>query len=690
MLRILISKLRLAGFVALGIAATFADAEASPGSSFDLANRCFAMRSVADERFIAAAGPDGYRAVASSKAAAAFFLEPTGLGTFLLYDQDGKLLSESVPGRVDRSEVPGEHAEWAPARAAGGFAIESTSTGRVLSAAPGTAVVATAIDEVRKRRRRFAFVPTRGCHPFAEAGIAAAGKSRRGPRPDGTVFGYADVHLHITAELRAGGRVTHGRSFDRFGITRALGGDEATHGPDGSVDVTGNLLRTGLPFGTHDTHGWPTFAGWPVHDTNTHQQVYYRWLERAWRAGLRLVVAQTVEDEPLCRIEPTRSHSCDETETVKLEIRRLRALQRYVDAQSGGPGRGWFRLVYNPRQARRVIERGKLAVVIGVESSNPFGCGELMDAPQCTRKDVDRGIDRLRRWGVRSLFVAHWIDNALAGAALEGGAKGIFINIFNRFQTGDYFKTGPCPDAAQGEEVGSLSPGEMRVLANFFPATAPLAEEGMPSYPPGPQCNVKGLSKLGAYAIRRLIDRHMLIEADHLSERARARVLEIAERRRYPLISSHTGTGGTWPPRQVKRLYALGGLAAATPDAARELAGKIVGLRRHRSRGRYFGVPLGSDTGGFSSLPGPRPDADRAPLRYPFRSFDRAVDFGRQVTGERAFDLNTDGVAHYGLFADLLADVEQQAGRSALRPLFRSAEAYLRMWRRAAAPGWGG
>jgi microsomal dipeptidase-like Zn-dependent dipeptidase len=76
----------------------------------------------------------------------------------------------------------------------------------------------------------------------------------------------------------------------------------------------------------------------------------------------------------------------------------------------------------------------------------------------------------------------------------------------------------------------------------------PLAEEGMPSYPPGPQCNVKGLSKLGAYAIRRLIDRHMLIEADHLSERARARVLEIAERRRYPLISSHTGTGGTWPP----------------------------------------------------------------------------------------------------------------------------------------------
>jgi hypothetical protein len=37
---------------------------------------------------------------------------------------------------------------------------------------------------------------------------------------------------------------------------------------------------------------------------------------------------------------------------------------------------------------------------------------------------------------VRSLFIAHWIDNAFAGAALEGGARGAFINTFNRLQTG--------------------------------------------------------------------------------------------------------------------------------------------------------------------------------------------------------------------------------------------------------------
>jgi hypothetical protein len=45
-------------------------------------------------------------------------------------------------------------------------------------------------------------------------------------------------------------------------------------------------------------------------------------------------------------------------------------------------------------------------------------------------------------------------------------------------------------------------------------------------------------------------------------------------------------------------------------------------------------------------------------------------------------------VAHYGLFADLLADVQRQReGKAALPPLFRSASAYVRMWQRAVDHG---
>jgi len=320
-------------------------------------------------------------------------------------------------------------------------------------------------------------------------------------------------------------------------------------------------------------------------------------------------------------------------------------------------------------------------VLIGVESSNPFGCSELNDEPRCTRAEVDRGIRRFRRWGIRSMFVAHWVDNAFSGAALEGGDKGTFINVFERYQTGHWFRSGPCPDPSQGEEVRTLAPFELEVLASFFPATSEIAAEGMPSYPPGKQCNAQGLTKLGRYLIRRLIDAHMLIEVDHMSERARDRALKIAKQRNYPLVSSHTGTGGFWTPAELRRLYASGGLATATPDAAPELAAKIRSFSRYRTRAHYFGVGLGTDTGGFSSLPGPPDDAAANPLAYPFRSHDGDVHLDRERTGERTFDYNVDGVAHYGLFPDLLADMERRpSGERAMRDLFRSAEAYLEMW----------
>lgn len=517
----------------------------------------------------------------------------------------------------------------------------------------------------------------------AEAEVGATGTPFKGTNRDGTVNGWVDAHVHVTADLRAGGRVISGEAFDKRGIEAALGDDAAAHGADGSADITGNLLRDGNPTGQHDVHGWPSFAGWPTHDTNTHQQAYWVWLKRAWMSGMRLLVAQTVEDQPICEIEPVKSHPCDETTSVELQIARLKAMQAYIDSQSGGRGRGFFRLVYGPGQARRAIEQGKLAVIIGMESSDPLGCGLKPGRAQCTPRQIDTRLAHLRRLGVRGMFIAHWVDNALAGAAFEGGAKGAFINVFNRFQTGRWFTAGPCPASSQGEQLRTLIGLELNVLSGYFPATKPLAEEGMPPYPTSRRCNPHGLTSLGRHLVRRLMREHMLIEVDHLSEKARDQVLALARQSRYPLISSHNGTGGAWTPAELRKLYALGGFAAATPDVATALGPKIKALRRSRSSHAYFGVGLGSDTGGFASLPGPARDAAANPLPYPFRSFDGKVTFTREKTGERTFDLNTDGVAQYGLFADLLGDLQRRpGGRAAESLLFRSAEAYLQSWER--------
>jgi microsomal dipeptidase-like Zn-dependent dipeptidase len=593
-----------------------------------------------------------------------YYLKATGLGMYMLYGGDGTLLGASHH-RLIKTRSAGPATEWT-----------AELKGRQLTLRmPGGPTVSRTI------------AAASGCKPFPEAQVGATGQTFKGTNGHGAVFGFVDDHLHVTANMRGGGFVISGEPFDRFGIAAALGQDAKVHGANGALDVTGNLLRNGNPVGTHDTHGWPTFTGWPTFDTQTHQQTYYVWLQRAWEAGERLVVAQTVDDQALCRVEPRkRGHSCDETASIVAQIHTLRQMQAYIDAQSGGPGRGWFRLVYSPAQARRAIAQGKLAVIIGIESSDLFGCSELRGKPQCTRADIVRGIRNYKRLGVRGMFVAHWFNNALSGAALEEGDKGIFINLLNRFQTGSYFQTAGCPGQDRGVPVVSLPTSVLVALSKFFPATKKIAAQGMPAYPSGLQCNPRGLTALGRFAIEQMIKAHMLVEVDHLSQKARDTVLSIAAKAHYPLISSHNGTGGEWSPAELLELYRLGGFAAVTPTEAPELATKILNMAKYRDRSRYFGVGIGTDTGGLSSLPGPRADAVQHPLRYPFKSYDGKVTFTREVTGTRTFDLNTDGVAQYGLMADLLADMQQQpGGRRALALLFRSAEAYLETWQRAFA-----
>jgi microsomal dipeptidase-like Zn-dependent dipeptidase len=658
-------------------------------SVYSLAGGCFALRA-GNDRYVAARARSYAADVTSRARAAAFYLKATGLGTYMLYDAQARLVSVAARGAgVTRVADAGPATEFAAQAvtathaSAARFVLRSTLNRRRLAVKPGSGALITTRGATAGIQ--FALAPRGGCTPFPEAGVDATVQRPATVVKHGRIFGFIDDHVHITGNMRAGGDVISGEPFDRFGIPTALGQDAKIHGVNGKLDLTGNLLRTGIPIGTHDTHGWPTFTGWPTPDSMDHQQAYYVWLERAWRAGMRMVVAQTADDEPLCRLEPRRAtKTCSETASIEAQIRTLKRMQDYIDAQSGGPGKGWFRLVYTPAQARVVMASGKLAVMIGIESSDLFGCSELNGQAQCTRTDIDRGLATYKRLGVRGMFVAHWVDNAFAGAALEGGTKGTFINILNRFQTGSYFTTSTCPGTGQGATVTTLSPQLLKALAGFFPAAAPIANDPMPAYPSGLQCNARGLTPLGRYLITRMIANHMLIEVDHLSESARDEVLAMAAKAHYPLISSHNGTGGEWTAAELTQLYKLGGFAAVTPDVAPTLAAKILTMAGRDPRKAFVGVGLGTDTNGFSSLPGPRSDAKQHPLRYPFRSYDGSVTFTRERTGTRTFDLNKDGVAQYGLVADLIADMERTAaGRRALPLLFNSAQAYVDTWQRA-------
>src|SRR5205085_10402154 len=164
--------------------------------------------------------------------------------------------------------------------------------------------------------------------------------------------------------------------------------------------------------------------------------------------------------------------------------------------------------------------------------------------------------------------------------------------------------------------------------------TSPCPEVGQ-----GTMCNSKGLTALGAYLVQRMMDYHMLIEMDHLSERARLQVLALVEARHYPVVSSHTNTGGIWTASDLRRLYALGGFATARPATAAALAKDIDSFRRYRRKGQLLGVGLGTDTGGFTASPGPDPSAAAKPLHYPFKAYGSGVLFYSALTGTPQFNL---------------------------------------------------
>ena len=95
----------------------------------------------------------------------------------------------------------------------------------------------------------------------------------------------------------------------------------------------------GNPARCHDPVGWPTFKGWPHHDSLTHEQSYYSWLERAWMGGLRVFVNLFVENRVLCELYPMKQNSCDEMDLGAAPDRESASSRTTSTPRTAGPAR---------------------------------------------------------------------------------------------------------------------------------------------------------------------------------------------------------------------------------------------------------------------------------------------------------------------------------------------------------------
>ena len=185
--------------------------------------------------------------------------------------------------------------------------------------------------------------------------------------------GFADLHNHQFANLGFGGLAFWGSPSGP--IDTALPWCTPAHGPGGVSDAIGNVMKAmyGSSLFGHHVGGNPQFDGWPRWDSVTHQSVHIDWLQRAWEGGLRLMVMLAVNNEHLAGLaNRAPGRSADDMEAVDLQLQAAVSLEAAVDTASGGPGKGWYRIVRTPAEARRAIDQGKLAVVLGIEVDYPF------------------------------------------------------------------------------------------------------------------------------------------------------------------------------------------------------------------------------------------------------------------------------------------------------------------------------
>ncbi|MFF1901906.1 discoidin domain-containing protein [Kitasatospora sp. NPDC058218] len=501
--------------------------------------------------------------------------------------------------------------------------------------------------------------------PAPDSQIGVTGEPFRGTDAQGRVRGFVDAHDHLMSNEAFGGRLLCGSTFSESGIADALK-DCPEHYPDGSLAIFDFVTKGGD--GKHDPVGWPTFKDWPAHDSLTHEQNYYAWVERAWRGGQRVLVDDLVTNGVICSIYFFKDRGCDEMDSIRLQARKTYELQAYIDRMYGGAGKGWFRIVTDSAQAREVVKQGKLAVVLGVETSEPFGCKQILDVAQCSRADIDRGLDELYGLGVRSMFLCHKFDNALCGVRFDEGALGTAINVGQFLSTGTFWATEQCAGPQHDNPIGlAPAPGAQSSLP---PGVA------VPSYATGAQCNTRGLTELGEYAVRGMMQRKMMLEVDHMSVKAADRAFDILESASYPgVISSHSWMDLDW----TERVYKLGGFVAQYMNGAEAFSSEA--KRTDALRDKYgVGYGYGTDMNGLGGWPAPPGAGAPNPVVYPFRTTDGGSVVDRQTTGERTWDYNTDGAAHYGLVPDWLEEIRLVGGQGVVDDLFRGAESYLSTW----------
>lgn len=704
--------------------------------AYSLAHSCVSIKGLQSGEFVVSQSGEYQLSAVDESDAEAFYLRPTELGAFMLYDRNQQFFGLEFLSLKPQAD-PGDTTEWK---------IKDVVVKQGSNTLSDTYTLISYRNELRLAHRNSQFAlpkasvapvsleqsvfqlsprPAEACAQFPEDDLDAiisdafydSGEARE------KVVGFADIHTHLALPKAMASVVMSGDVFHRYGIKHALKGCDHIHGRNGALDLLGMQTQSNPQ---HQTSGFPDFPHWPNRANISHTTAYYRWIERSYLAGLRLIVTHATGNPQFCQLMGMvnigkQQGDCTPADTVRRQTEYVYELQDYIDAQSGGPGKGWFRVATSSAQARSIIQDNKLAVVLGSEYGNLFDCRS--SNVHCDEAYIDRELDKLYDLGVRAVFPIHRFDNAFGGALYEGVT---WMHLSSKLSTGNvdhltdmvnpgkllfkplggnFFDMERCPAGVQGDKeapsMREFFETEFSVVTNAFKDIPLLGNifgsafdavflnklEPIPDYAhlqeSTSNCNARTLQGVGRHLVNRIIDKGMILEVDHMSYNTLMETLAIVEARQYSgVVSSHGMVRDT--ERSVERIYRLGGIAVDFPGTPSQSNQNLQKFKQViQTTGYEPGVGFGSDVQGIVTFG--FGDEGFVP-QYPFPSYDGKVTFTRPTIGNRTIDFVEEGMAHYGMFPEWIENfrqVSQREGTDSFELFMNSAEAYLQMWERA-------
>jgi microsomal dipeptidase-like Zn-dependent dipeptidase len=400
--------------------------------------------------------------------------------------------------------------------------------------------------------------------------------------PDGSVWGFADLHAHPAVELAFGQRLIWGTALDNAPVNASelpviASCPVETHDPNASTPIDHMVGSVAFPqvakiaSFAHAPVGDHTFvpgAAWPNGRDVIHQQMNVSSIRRAYEGGLRLMFASVTDNQVLAALlrgpNFINAFVPDPNADYDSARRQFELIEEIIEENEN-----WMGLAHSPDEARQIIRSGRLAIVLSLE----------MDG--VTQLQLDSLVSD---YGVQHIIPIHLIDNDVGGTAANSDLFNSASAEVSEIYRSDKQPLGfmdVAPSTWFGRKLGwatTVGPSSPAVYAGFeqvsYPAYAELCYEPLP-FCAGPtavttpfvgmgQINFRGLcnthdqcasgARPGGARISHMMNKGLFIDVSHMGYRSVEDTLKIPPnasdggelqcdggpyKTGYPLIASH-------------------------------------------------------------------------------------------------------------------------------------------------------